>query len=345
MKIKEEILKLAKERKKIRTPDLVLYFNKKFSRQYISRVISSLVQDNKLVKIGSTISAFYVLPENADEYLARWKIKKRLENKDLEEHEVLTDINNEFISNLKLEENIKSIFDYSFSEMLNNAIEHSDSKEIEIEVFIEGDKLKFIVNDFGVGVFRDVREKRGLKSELEAMQDLLKGKLTTKPQAHSGEGIFFTSKVAGELVLESYDYKLVIDNTIDDVFFGKLDSLKKGTRVVFSIPLKSDNHISEIFKYFQHDDTLGFTKTEIRVKLFTMGTMHVSRSQARRMLVGLDKFKVIILDFDQVPTIGQAFADEIFRIFLIKHLDIEIKIINANEAVRFMIDRVEGPNP
>ena len=70
-----------------------------------------------------------------------------------------------------------------------------------------------------------------------------------------------------------------------------------------------------------------------------MGTIYVSRSQARRVLADLDKFKTVILDFDRVPTIGQAFADEIFRVFKAKHPDMTITPVGANEAVAFMIAR------
>ena len=69
----------------------------------------------------------------------------------------------------------------------------------------------------------------------------------------------------------------------------------------------------------------------------------VSRSQARRVLSGLEKFRVVILDFDRVSMIGQAFADEIFRVFNIKYPNIDIRPENANSSVLFMIDRVEKP--
>ena len=68
-----------------------------------------------------------------------------------------------------------------------------------------------------------------------------------------------------------------------------------------------------------------------------MGTIYVSRSQARALLVGLDKFRKVVLDFEGVSDIGQAFADEIFRVFKIAHPEVEIEFVNANDAVRFMI--------
>ena len=175
------------------------------------------------------------------------------------------------------------------------------------------------------------------------MQDLLKGKTTTAPKAHSGEGIFFTSKVADRFILESFGKKMRVDNIIDDVFFEQQKPSKQGTRVIFSIAKNSKRHLNSIFREFQSSpDSYAFDKTEIRVRLFTMGTIYVSRSQARRILSGLEKFNSIMLDFEHVPTVGQAFADEIFRVFKNKHPKIQIDIENTNEAVRFMVERARN---
>lgn len=81
----------------------------------------------------------------------------------------------------------------------------------------------------------------------------------------------------------------------------------------------------------------------IKIKLYVSKLNYVSRSQARDLMVGLEKFKSVILDFDKVPTVGQAFADEIFRVFKTKHPEISIKPINMNETVAFMVGRVEQP--
>ncbi|MBI2342618.1 MAG: STAS-like domain-containing protein, partial [Deltaproteobacteria bacterium] len=73
------------------------------------------------------------------------------------------------------------------------------------------------------------------------------------------------------------------------------------------------------------------------VKLFDTGENYMSRSQAKRLLHSLENFKVLILDFSGVNTVGQAFADEIFRVFNKTHPDIKIEAINCNENIRFMI--------
>ena len=118
---------------------------------------------------------------------------------------------------------------------------------------------------------------------------------------------------------------------------------KEGTKVEFSINIDSNLHLNDIFKKYTIPDKYGdsgFDKTEIKIKLYAFGGVFISRSQARRVLSGLDKFKLIVLDFDKVPLVGQAFADEIFRVFKNKYPEIKIESINTNEAVQFMIDRV-----
>lgn len=343
MELKSIILKVGKQKKVFKTAD-VMEIAHDYSRVSVSRTLARLVQSGDICKEGSGRWTTYALAEYSD-YLGH-QIRRKINLTGLKEHEVLDDIMRVSTLLKKIPENIQSIFNYSFSEMLNNAIDHSQSTTGEITV-VEDDsqKLRFIVKDRGVGVFRNVMRERGLSSEIEAIQDLLKGKTTTAPQAHSGEGIFFTSKVADVFILDSYNYRLRIDNTVNDIFVEEIPADKqiRGTRVTFEIATNSKKHLNDIFRHFQTDPgEPAFDKTEIQVKLYTMGTIYVSRSQARRVLSGLEKFKTLILDFDNVPTIGQAFADEIFRVFQTKHPEITLKPINMNEAVNFMVVRAQA---
>lgn len=342
MDIRDLILKMASERGKIKTSDIVKELHNSKSRQHVSSVVRGMVSKGLLLKGGTTAGAFYVLPKSS--HLIGDEITVRLKRKDLEEHKVFTDLKEKtpFINDLR--ENVSSVLFYAFTEMLNNAIEHSRSQYVKIIIKKDKENIIFTVNDFGVGVFRNVMRQRGLNSELEAIQDLLKGKTTTQPHSHTGEGIFFTSKIADVFILESFEYRLRVDNTIEDIFVEGLSPRKKGTRVTFLLSLISKKHLNDIFSQFvTQPGEVGFDKTEIKVRLYASGTVYISRSQARRILSGLDKFKTIILDFDRVTTVGQAFADDIFRVFQQRHPDIKIEPINMVEPVKFMIDRVEKP--
>ena len=345
MLTKEEVLKTAKDKGKLYSRDLVDQF--KVSRQYANVFISMLVGENRLIKLGSTKRAFYILPEyaRAHQEIFPTKYVKSFKNEGLEEHKVLIQIEETFPTLKNLPENVKSIFTYAFSEMLNNAIEHSQSVRVSVEVSITKDVFTFVIQDSGIGVFRNVMQKKGLKSELEAIQDILKGKTTTMPKSHSGEGIFFTSKAADIFTLDSFGHKLTVNNEIPDVFVETIGKIKKGTRVIFKISSKSTRHLNDVFSKYTNltdESGYGFDKTEIRVKLYTLGGVHISRSQARRVLSGLEKFKIVVFDFDNVSTVGQAFADEIFRVFNNKHPDIKLEVENMSDGVKFMVERVQN---
>jgi len=81
-------------------------------------------------------------------------------------------------------------------------------------------------------------------------------------------------------------------------------------------------------------------RTEIVVELsrFCEETL-ISRSQAKRIIRGLEKFNYIILDFKGVRLVGQGFVDEMFRVFAKKHPNVNICYINANDDVVFMVER------
>lgn len=341
MDIRKAILEMANEKKTFKTADVIEKLEDKISRQYISALISQMVKEGLLLKGGSTASAFYTLPVNADSIIET--IKLRFERSEIEEHEVFDKLRDRYNFVRGLSENIQSILFYAFTEMLNNAIEHSKSENIEIEVRKEKSNLTFIVSDFGIGVFKNVMKQRRLRSEIEAMQDLLKGKTTTQPHSHTGEGIFFTSKIADVFLLESFEYRLRVDNLIKDVFFEELKPSKRGTRVVFTISNNSKKHLSDVFnKFVVNPGDPGFNKTEILIRLFTRGTIYISRSQARRILSGLDKYESIVLDYDKVSTVGQAFADEIYRVFKNNNPNIKIESKNMIEPVKFMVERAES---
>ncbi|PJE64882.1 MAG: histidine kinase [Candidatus Ryanbacteria bacterium CG10_big_fil_rev_8_21_14_0_10_43_42] len=345
MLTKAKIIQEVKEKGTVKSSDFIDRFN--VSRQYVSKLLSSLVDENVLIKIGSTRLAFYTTEEflQKNPKFAPNSYSKILTNKNLEEHRIFNDMEKQFIPVLKISENVKSIFEYAFSEMLNNAIEHSTSKKIKIFVSLNNEILTCIVDDFGVGAFRNIMQKKHLDSEIEAIQDLLKGKTTTAPKLHSGEGIFFTSKVGDEFILDSYGYQFIANNIIKDIFIKKVKGQKQGTKVTFRININDRHHLNDVFKKYTNigeDSDYGFDKTEIRVRLYIMGGVHISRSQARRVLSGLDKFKVIVMDYEKVPTVGQAFADEIYRVFKNRKPDIEIQSIHMNESVKFMVERAQN---
>lgn len=336
--IKQKILDIIRAEKEIQAKRLGGRLN--ISRQYLHRFLKELREEGKIVLLGKANRAVYVLAKKDVLMAAKRKIKKFhaiLSNKNLSDDAVLDTIQRDSGILIDINENISRIFNYSFTEMLNNAIEHSQSKEIEISVMRDNSHIRFEITDIGIGIFNHIMMRRGLKNELEAIQDLLKGKQTTDPEHHTGEGIFFTSKLADAFTIKSSTKELTFNNLIDDVFVRDIKN-RKGTRVVFIISLDSKRNPQDVFNEYS-ENSYEFDKTKVAVKLYKMGTLYISRSQARRIMTGLEDFKKIILDFSHIQSIGQGFADEIFRVWRIHNPKIKIEAINTNENIDFMINR------
>ena len=338
MDIRSIILKKLSKKRQVKSSEIVKETG--FSRAYINRFFKELENEGLIVRLGKARKTFYVKADKKSVAMAKLEILAvhyTLENKNLSEDLVLERIKKESGIFSDLPENISRILDYAFTEMLNNAIEHSRSKKIEIFFRRRENRISFDVIDKGIGIFNNIMQKHKLKSHLEAVQDLLKGKQTTAPKEHSGEGIFFTSKAADILIVQSSSKRLLFNNLLEDIFIEDVKQTT-GTKVSFSISVKSKRSLKKIFDAYT-DKSFEFSKTKAVVKLYKMGTDYISRSQARRILSGLDKFKTIVLDFREVKTIGQAFADEVFRVWKRNHPNIKIIERNANENIVFMIKR------
>ena len=338
MDIKQLILKELAKKGKIKVADVVKLTG--FSRVYIHRHFRELRDDGKIALIGRSNQAHYIL-HNSEIWDAKKPVRvhRMLRNRDLTEDIVLDQIKSESMIFSDLPSNIDSITAYAFTEMLNNAIEHSQTDLIDIVFERTGERVWFDISDKGIGIFNNIQQKKGLKTDLEAIQDLIKGKETTAPAFHSGEGIFFTSKLGDRLTIKSSQKSLVFDNIISDIFIKDLGRPVKGTKVFFSINLDSRKSISDVFDQYT-GESFEFSKTEVKVKLFQEDVEYISRSQARRILTGLEKFKSVELDFAGIKTIGQGFADEVFRVWQSQHPDIKIIPKNMLQNVQFMVKHV-----
>jgi NMD protein affecting ribosome stability and mRNA decay len=107
----------------------------------------------------------------------------------------------------------------------------------------------------------------------------------------------------------------------------------------------SKTDIGKVFDKFSSGDDKAFSKTIVPVRLAQYGDDKlVSRSQAKRVLVRIERFKEVIFNFKDVESIGQAFADEIFRVFRNKNTHIAISSMYANKQVKGMIQRALANN-
>ncbi len=226
----------------------------------------------------------------------------------------------------------------AFTEILNNAIDHSNGDKVVVNVWIASDRWCFEIKDDGQGAFVKLAAGLRLGSEFEALEELSKGKRTTDPQRHSGEGIFFTSKVVDLFLLASSGVRWTVDNVRNDQAVGAL-AQGPGTVVQCQVDPHTDRVIGDVFRQFTDDHE--FVRTRPSVKLFGIGTPFVSRSEARRLLDGLEAdFETVEVDFTGVTDVGQGFIDELLRVWPALHPTKTVVPINMNAAVEFMVNRL-----
>lgn len=263
----------------------------------------------------------------------------------LEEHRVWADDIAPLVADLP--NNVVEILDYGCTEMVNNVIDHSESESVAVELTRTPVETRLVVFDTGVGIFRKIADSLGLEDDRHAVLELSKGKVTTDPENHSGEGVFFSSRafdsfaILSGSVWFSHQHDEVEDWISGDEHISKRP---KGTAVFMTMGNESVTNLTGVFdEYSDGTEEYRFDRTVVPVKLASYGDDRlVSRSQAKRLLNRVDRFSTVILDFAGVPSIGQAFADEVFRVFTSKHPGIDVVAINQNEQVSRMIARASA---
>lgn len=316
-----------------------------FSRTTVNSAFQELLDAGKIIRFGKTKGAFYVRADK--DVIARvqadiLEFSAVLKNEQLREDIILKKIHSETGIMMGLQKNVSDIFEYAFTEIFNNAVDHSQSKNIYVDVKRTEDDISFTIEDNGIGIFNNIRDKKKYPDVMIAIERLIKGKITTAPAHHSGEGIFFTSRIADAFLIQSFGKKLLFQNLLSDVFIDDV-KFKQGTRVFFIISLTSTKNLIALFDTYCNTESemYEFNKTEVIVKLFQFGDHMVSRSQAKRIIHGLEEFDEIIFDFKDIRMIGQGFADEVFRVWQNAFPKKKLSYRNANENIVFMIERAK----
>lgn len=302
------------------------------TRQAVHKHLQRLISEGAVIQSGQTRSKRYQLAP-----LVQWSKQYDL-GAALAEDAVWRNDVAPLLGTLP--ENVLSIWHYGFTEMFNNVIDHSAARHVSLSLVKTAAATTVTIYDDGVGIFKKIQAALGLEDERHAVLELAKGKFTTDPANHSGEGIFFTSRMFDQFVIASGEVYYSKDFEEKEDWILQASSSGGGTLVRMVLHSHTARTLKKVFDKFTADDDYGFTKTVVPVKLMRYGDENlVSRSQAKRLLSRFDRFKVVVLDFSGVASVGQAFADEVFRVFKSKHPAVEIVAIHASSEVKRMISR------
>jgi len=261
------------------------------SRQSIHRHLSALVDEGFLEAIGKTRSRRYTLGV-IRAHVARYPLEK------LDESLVhRRDFSFVFEG---LPSNLSEICHYGFTEILNNAIDHSEGDEVVVVVKRSEEGVGISISDNGEGVFKRIARLLELNDPRESLLELSKGKLTTDPANHTGQGIFFTSRSFDSFIIESGELAFDHDDNYKNDFLLHHEHESEGTQVAMWIAIDSEKDLGAVFdEYSGGPDEYRFEKTVIPLRLALYeGETLVSRSQAKRILNRVEKFRIVILILD-----------------------------------------------
>jgi len=304
------------------------------SRQAGNVHLRAMERDGIIVAEGNTRARTYRL---ADMHVET----KRYPTAGLDEHVVWREVFAPAVADLP--ENVRDIWSYGVTEMVNNAIDHSESPTVLVGVRRNALYTIGFVADQGVGIFAKIQKALGLYDPREAILELAKGKLTTDPKSHTGEGVFFTSKAFEHYDIRSGNLLFLHDPELADDFLIETETGEHGTAVVMRLANDSPRVLKAVFDEFSDPEEYTFWKTVVPVRLAQYeGEKLVSRSQAKRLTMRFERFRNVVLDFTGVTEIGQAFADELFRVFALAHPEVLLAPMNMVPAVTDMVDRARA---
>jgi len=305
------------------------------TRQGVNKHLQKLRSENALGKSGKTRNRAYKLAP-----LSEWRgVYKIVPG--LAEDLIWKDAIGPVI--YPMSDNVSDIWHYGFTEMFNNAIDHSGGSQIQVRIRKNALTTEMLLMDDGIGIFKKIQNEMGLLDERHAILELSKGKLTTDPKNHTGEGIFFTSRMFDKFDILSGGVFFTHEFGNENDWILEREKFETGTNVWMEINNHTARTTKKIFDQYSSGDDYGFNKTVVPVKLAQYGNDKlISRSQAKRVLARVELFKVVIFNFEGVETIGQAFANEIFRVFAQRHPEIELLTMKANSEVKRMIERAKA---
>lgn len=304
------------------------------SRQSVHHHLHRMVEEQLLISEGKTSGHTYHLHPSVP-----WVLNYELGDEEslFEDTVWRTDIRPILE---QLPQNVIHIWLYGFTGIFNNAIDHSGARNIQVALHMGAEVTELLITDDGIGVFKKIQSALDLVSERHAAFELAKGTLTTAPEKHAGEDIYFISYLFDNFDIVSHDVSLYKEIDKAEGWLAEKAHTASGTAVWMKLDNDTPTTLDQCIDTFTSGKEYGFNKTVVPLRLAQHGDDKlVSRARAKRVVTRFEDFRTVVLDFRGVDIIGPSFADQIFRVFAQQHPQVELVPINTSCEIRRMIER------
>lgn len=240
---------------------------------------------------------------------------------------------------------------HAFTELVNNAIDHSGGENVTVSMRQTPLQLQLLVSDDGIGLFERIDQSFAIDEPALAMLELSKGKLTSAPDWHSGHGLFFTSRLADVFDLHANAVSFQCRGWQRQRWVAQPPTAalrgRPGTSIYLAISLETARTLDAVLRECSlQRDGYAFECTRVPLQLLAGGpgrdSALVSRAEARRVASRLAQFRRAELDFSGIDEIGHGFADELFRVTTREHPNVELVPLAASAQVAAMIAAVQA---
>ncbi len=248
----------------------------------------------------------------------------------------------DFAPLFELPAEVRRMAQHAFTELLNNAIDHSGGQRVTVSMRQTPLQVQLLVSDDGVGLFQRVEQGFGIADPALAMLELAKGKLTSHPERHAGHGLFFASRLADVFDVHANDAAYQCRSWDRRRWQAGRPAARSGTAVYLAIALDTPRTLDGVLRAHSLSQAgYAFERTEVPLNLIAGPEAALaSRADARRVASHLARFRRADLVFDGIAEIGHGFADELFRVLRRELPDTELVPVAAGPRVAEMIAAV-----
>ena len=246
-----------------------------------------------------------------------------------------------------LRDNVAQLAQLAFTELLNNAIEHSGGTRVTVSMRQTPTQLQLLVSDDGRGIFDAIGATYQITDPTQAMLELAKGKLTTRPDGHTGRGLFFTSRMADIIDLHANNQAFQQRDWQREQWQRSRPACRQGSAVYVAICLDTERTVDEVLRRYSLDGQgYDFDRTVVPLRLMSGSQLALaSRAQARRVAARLQRFRRVELDFEGLAEVGHGFADELLRVFHHQHPEVELVPVNMAPKIAALVESVQEAEP